>query len=30
MFKIYDGRIQAVEAYMEIAPPGMPSGWGDL
>lgn len=27
LFKIYDGRIQAVEAYMEVAPPGLPSGW---
>ncbi len=27
LFKIYDGRIQAVEAYMEIVAPGTPSGW---
>lgn len=27
MFKIYDGSIQAVEAYMEIVPAGTPSGW---
>ncbi|MEO5926839.1 MAG: hypothetical protein ABIR70_23700 [Bryobacteraceae bacterium] len=27
MFKIYDGRIQAVEAIMEIAPAGKPFGW---
>lgn len=27
LFKIYDGRIQAVEAFMEVAPPGQPSGW---
>jgi hypothetical protein len=27
MFKIYDDRIQAVEAYMEIVPAGTPSGW---
>jgi hypothetical protein len=27
MFKIYDGKIQAVEAYMEIAPANIPSGW---
>jgi len=27
MFKIYDGKIQAVEAYMEIVPVGTPSGW---
>lgn len=27
MFKIYDGRIQAVEAFMESVPPNMPFGW---
>lgn len=27
MFKIYDNRIQAVEAFMEIIPAGTPSGW---
>jgi hypothetical protein len=27
MFKIYDGRIQAVEAFMETVPAGTPFGW---
>lgn len=27
MFKIYDGRIQAIEAFMEEVPPGTPFGW---
>ena len=27
MFKIYDGRIQAVEAFMEVVPAGTPFGW---
>jgi hypothetical protein len=27
MFKIYDGRITAIEAYMEEVPPGTPFGW---
>lgn len=27
MFKVYDGRINAVEAIMEIAPAGKPFGW---
>ena len=26
-FKIYDGQIQAVEAYMEVVPSGTKSGW---
>ncbi len=27
MFKIYDGRIQAVEAFMETVPANTPFGW---
>lgn len=27
LFKVYDGSIQAVEAFMEVAAPGQPSGW---
>jgi hypothetical protein len=27
MFKIYDGRIQAVEAFMETVPADTPFGW---